>query len=118
MRFFKIIFSSLLVILGIVFIIQNRTVMEHSVQLKLNLYFQNFQSATIPLWILLLFTFFLGVFTASLYGLYELFKQRQNIRTLKHNLEIVSQELKRATANSATDITAREPEILESTEQS
>ena len=116
MRFFKIIFSSLLAILGIVFIIQNRTVMEHSVQLKLNLYFHTLQSAAIPLWILILFVFFLGVFTASLYGLYELFKQRTTIRTLKHNLEIVSQELKRATANNATEISAREPEIIQSPE--
>ena len=116
MRFFKIIFSSLLAILGIVFIIQNRTVMEHSVQLKLNLYFHTLQSAAIPLWILILFVFFLGVFTASLYGLYELFKQRTTIRTLKHNLEIVSQELKRASASVADDITAREPEIVRSSE--
>ncbi|MDD2902565.1 MAG: LapA family protein [Syntrophales bacterium] len=116
MRFFKIIFSSLLAVLGIIFIIQNRTVMEHSVQLKLNLYFHNLQSAAIPLWILILFTFFLGVFTASLYGLYELFKQRQNIRTLKHNLEIVSQELKRASAAAASEIPAQEPEIVHRSE--
>ncbi|MFZ5453562.1 MAG: lipopolysaccharide assembly protein LapA domain-containing protein [Thermodesulfobacteriota bacterium] len=116
MRFFKIIFSSLLVILGIVFIIQNRTVMEHSVQLKLNLYFHALQSAAIPLWILILFVFFLGVFTASLYGLYELFKQRQTIRTLKHNLEIVSLELKRASAAAASEIPAQEPEIVHRSE--
>lgn len=111
MRFFKVIFSSLLGILGIVFIIQNREVLERTVQLKLELYFHAFQSAAIPLWILILFTFFLGVFTASLYGLYELFKQRQTIRTLKHNLEIVSQELKRASAAAASEI-PREPEIV------
>jgi uncharacterized integral membrane protein len=112
MRFFKVIFSSLLGILGIIFIIQNREVLERTLQLKLDLYFRSFYSASIPLWILILFTFFLGVFTASLYGFYELFKQRQTIRTLKHNLEIVGQELKRASAAAATDIPVREPEIV------
>jgi uncharacterized integral membrane protein len=111
MRFFKVIFSSLLGILGIVFIVQNREVLERTIQLKMELYFHSFQSAAIPLWILILFTFFLGVFTACLYGLYELLKQRQTIRTLKHNLEIVSQELKRASAAAATEI-PREPEVV------
>jgi len=103
MRFFKVIFSSLLVILGIIFIIQNREVLERTVTLKLNLYFHFLESAAIPLWILILFTFFLGVFTASLYGIYELLKQRQAIRGLKHNLEIVSLELKRASAAAASE---------------
>ena len=111
MRFFKVIFVTLLGILGIIFIFQNQEVLKHSVQLELKLYFHSFQSAAVPLWILILFTFFLGVFTASLYGLYELFKQRQTIRTLKHNLEIVGQELKRASAAAASEV-SREPEIV------
>jgi len=111
MRFFKVIFSSLLGIMGIIFIIQNKEVLERTVQLRLDLYLRAFQSAAIPLWILILFVFFLGVFTACLYGLYELLRQRQTIRTLKHNLEIVSQELKRASAAAATEI-PREPEVI------
>ncbi len=112
MRFFKVIFSSLLGVLGIIFIIQNREALEKPIQLKLYLYFRAFQSPEIPLWILILFIFFLGVFTACLYGLYELLKQRQTIRALKHNLEIVSQELKRASAAAASEIPARDPEIV------
>jgi uncharacterized integral membrane protein len=111
MRFFKVIFGSLLAVLGVIFIIQNREVLERTVQLKLELHFYSLQTAAIPLWILILFTFFLGVFTASLYGLYELLRQRQTIRTLKHNLEIVGQELKRASAAAASEI-PREPEIV------
>lgn len=96
MRFVKIIFASLLAILGIVFLLQNLTVLDQTVQLRLDLYLKSFTSASIPLWLLILFTFFLGVFTASLYGLYELVKQRQTIRQLRQNLEILGQELKRA----------------------
>jgi cell division protein FtsX len=96
MRFFKVIFSSLLAIMGIAFIIQNLEVLTRTVQLKLDLYVRTFQSPSVHLWGLVLFTFFLGVFTASLYGLYEILKQRQTIRQLKHNLEVLSHELKRA----------------------
>lgn len=98
MRFFKVIFSSLLVILGITFIIQNLEVLTRTVQLRLDLYLRTFESPAVHLWGLILFTFFLGVFTASLYGLYEILKQRQTIRQLKHNLEVLSQELKRASS--------------------
>jgi len=111
MRFFKVIFASLLGVLGVIFIFENQEVLKHSVQLKLDLYFSAFHSAAIPLWILLLLVFFLGVVTTCLYGLYELLKQRQTIRTLRHNLEIVGQELKRASAAVATEV-PREPEIL------
>jgi len=96
MRFVKVIFSSLLAIFAIVFILENRAVLEHAVQLRFDIYVVNLQTSHIPLWVLILFTFFLGVFTASLYGIYELLKQRQTIRQLKHNVEILGEELKRA----------------------
>ncbi|MBM4295792.1 MAG: LapA family protein [Deltaproteobacteria bacterium] len=101
MRFFKVIFATLFVMFGITFIIQNLEILTRSVQLKLDLYFSTFQTPTIHLWGLVLFSFFLGVFTASLYGIYELIKQRQTIRQLQHNLEILSQELKRASGPEA-----------------
>jgi uncharacterized integral membrane protein len=96
MRFFKVIFSSFLGIIGIVFIIQNLEVLTRTVELKLDIYVRSFTSPSIHLWGLILFTFFLGVFTASLYGIYELIKQRHTIRQLKHNLEVLGHELKRA----------------------
>jgi len=96
MRFLKVIFGSLLAIFAIVLILENRAVLEHAVQLRFDLYVVNLQTSNIPLWVLILFTFFLGVFTASLYGIYELLKQRQTIRQLKHNVEILGEELKRA----------------------
>ncbi|MBM4284205.1 MAG: LapA family protein [Deltaproteobacteria bacterium] len=98
MRFLKIIFTSLLTILGLIFILQNRTALEQTVQLSLDLYLKSFTSANIPLWLLIIFSFFLGVFTTSLYGFYELIKQRQTIRHLRQNLEIMGNELKRAGA--------------------
>ena len=101
MRFLKIIFASLLTVLGIVFIIQNLEVMTRAVQIRLDLYIRSFTSVQIPLWVLVLFAFFLGVFTASLYGIYELIKQRQTIRHLRQDLEVLGQQVKKASPSEA-----------------
>ncbi len=96
MRYVKVMFAFILVLFGIVFILENRVVLEHSVQLRFDIYVLTLQTAHIPLWVLILFTFFLGAFTAFLYFIVDFVKQRQTVRQLKHNLEILGQELKQA----------------------
>ncbi|MDI6853755.1 MAG: LapA family protein [Deltaproteobacteria bacterium] len=96
MRYVKVIFGFILVLFGIVFLLENRVVLEHAVTLRFDVYFFQFESAAIPLWVMILFTFFLGAFTAFLYFIYEHFKQRQVIRQLRHNIEIMGSELKKA----------------------
>jgi len=111
MRFVKVIISTVIVLLGIVFIIENLDVLKHAVRLKLDLYFITLQSPDMHLWILVLFTFFLGVFTTSLYGIYELYQQRQTIRQLRHNLEILAKELKQASATAQASAAVPKPQI-------
>ena len=111
MRFVKVIFSTVIVLLGIVFIIENLEVLKQPVSLKLDLYVVTFQSPDVHLWVLVLFSFFLGVFTTSLYGLYEHYQQRQTIRQLRHNLEILAKELKQASATAQASAAAPEPQI-------
>ncbi len=111
MRFVKVIFSTVIVLLGIVFIIENLDTLKHVVSLKLDLYFATFQSPDMHLWIIILFAFFLGVFTTSLYGIYELYQQRQTIRQLRHNLEILAKEIKQANATAQASAAAPEPQI-------
>jgi uncharacterized integral membrane protein len=96
MRYVKVIFGFILVLFGIVFLIENRVVLEHAVTLKFDVYFMKVETAAIPLWVMILFTYFLGAFTAFLYFIYEHIKQRQVNRQLRHNLEIMGGELKRA----------------------
>ncbi len=96
MRFLKVILSTIIILLAITFIVENLEMLRHAVTLKLDLYLTHLQSPEVPLWVLVLFCFFLGAFTASLYGIYEVIMQRQTIRQLKHNLEILAQELKSA----------------------
>jgi uncharacterized integral membrane protein len=116
MRFIKIIVSTLIVILGIVFIIENLGMLEHSVQIRLDLHFVNLQTPHMHLWVLVLFAFFLGVFTASLYGLYELYQNRQTIRQLRHNLDIMARELKEASATGEVSVATPEPQAASPSE--
>ncbi len=111
MRFVKVIFSTVIVLLGIVFIIENLEVLKQSVRLKLELYFATFQTPEVYLWVLVLFSFFLGVITTALYGVYEHYQQRQTIRQLRHNLEILAQELKQASATAQASAVP-EPQIV------
>jgi uncharacterized integral membrane protein len=100
MRFLKVIFATVLCILAIVFIIENETTLSQTITLKFDIYLHNFESAAVPLWVIILFCFFLGVFTAALYGIYEILIQRQTIRRQRQNLEILGQELKKASATA------------------
>ena len=110
MRFIKVIFSTIIVLLGIVFIIENLDILKHALRLKLDLYFVAFETPDVHLWVIVLFAFFLGVFTTSLYGIYELYKQRQTIRQLRHNLEILAKEIKQASVTGQVLTAASEPQ--------
>ena len=111
MRFVKVIFSTVIVLLGIVFIIENLEVLKQAVRLKLDLYFITFQTPDVFLWVLVLFAFFLGVITTALYGVYDNYQQRQTIRRLRHNLDILAKELKQAGASAQASAAVPEPKI-------
>ena len=112
MRFVKVIFSTVIVLLGIVFIIENLDILKQAVSLKLDLYFITFQTPDMHFWIIVLFAFFLGVLTTALYGFYEHYQQRQTIRQLRHNLEILAKELKQTSATAQAAAAAPEPQIV------
>lgn len=112
MRFVKIIISTVIVLLGIVFIIENLDMLKQAVRLKLDLYFFTLQSPDVHLWIIILFCFFLGVFTTSLYGIYEVVKSRQTIRQLRHNLEILASELKQVSATAESSMAPPQSRVV------
>ena len=111
MRFVKVIFSSVIVLLGIVFIIENLEVLKHAERLTLDLYFITLQSPEVHLWVLVLFAFFLGVITTALYGVYDHYQQRQTIRQLRHNLDMLARELKQGSDKAQASSVALEPQI-------
>jgi hypothetical protein len=111
MRFVKVIISTVIALLGIVFIIENLEMLKLGVRLKLDLYLITLETPDVHLWVIVLFTFFLGVFTTCLYGIYEHYKQRQTIRHLRHNMEIMAKELKQSGAPAQAAKSAPEPQI-------
>jgi H+/Cl- antiporter ClcA len=96
MRYVKAFIIGLLALLALVFVIENIEVLKHQVQLRLDLYFLNLQAAPLDLWILIILSFALGAVLVLIYFVYDHIKQRQTIRQLKQNVEIMSMELKRA----------------------
>jgi len=122
MRYVKAFIIGLLALLALVFVIENIEVLKHQVQLRLNLYFVKLQAAPLDLWILIILSFGLGALLVLIYFIYDHIKQRQIIRQLKQNVEIMSSELKRAgvaSETSAVSVQSSRPyqESPESSEQ-
>ena len=102
MRYVKAFIIGLLALLALVFVIENIEVLKHQVQLRLDLYFVKLQAAPLDLWILIILSFGLGALLVLIYFMYDHIKQRQTIRQLKQNVEIMSAELKRAGKSGET----------------
>jgi len=100
MRFLRIIFTTLILLLAIVFIVENLEMLRQTVTLNLDLHLVKWETPEVPLWVMVLFCFFLGVFTTALYGIYEVIARRQTIRQLRRNLYMLAQELKSAGARA------------------
>jgi uncharacterized integral membrane protein len=93
MRQLKVILTVLVLLLVFLLIRQNLDVLDQTVQFKLNLWVHTFQSVSHPLWLILLFTLFIGVLGTGLYSLMAVLKLRQTNRQLRHDLEILKSEL-------------------------
>lgn len=96
MRYLKAFIIGLLAIISVVFVIENIEVLRQSIQLRLNLYVAKLEAAPIELWVLTILSFALGAVLVLIYFVYDHIKQRQVIRQLKQNVEIMAMELKRA----------------------
>jgi|UniRef100_A0A7V6DP26 hypothetical protein len=98
MRYVKVFIIGLLALISVVFVIENIEVLKQTVQLRLNLYFRfaNFETAPLELWVLTILSFALGAVLVLIYFMYDHIRQRQIIRQLRQNIEIMAAELKRA----------------------
>ena len=96
MNYVKAFIIGLLALLAFVFTIENIEVLRQTIQLRLDLYVINFATAPLELWVLVTLSFALGAVLVLLYFVYDHIKQRQVIRQLRQNVEIMGTELKRA----------------------
>lgn len=108
MRYLKVFIIGILAIISLVFVIENIEVLRQPIQLRLNLYVTNLQTAPLEMWVLTILSFALGGIIVFIYFVYDHIKQRQVIRQLRQNIEIMAMELKRAGVNmeeSSTTLT-------------
>jgi uncharacterized integral membrane protein len=112
MRYLKAFIIGLLALVSVVFVIENIEALNAPVQFKLKLYVANLETASLPLWVLTILSFALGAILVLIYLVYDHIKQRQVIRQLRQNVEIMGLELKRAgvTVETTTAAASAPPE--------
>lgn len=96
MRYFKAFIIGLLALISLVFVIENIDVLRNPIQLRLNLYVAKLETAPLEMWVLTILAFALGAILVLIYFVFDHIKQRQIIRQLRQNIEIMNVELKRA----------------------
>ena len=96
MRYVKAFVIGLLALISVVFVIENIEVLRQTVQLRLNLYVAKLETAPLEMWVLTILSFALGAVLVLIYFVYDHIKQRQVIRQLRQDIEIMNVELKRA----------------------
>ena len=94
MRTVKLYFYGLLVLLFVVFIVQNYSTLTHSVSLRLNLGFLSLESIPLPFFLIAPLIFFTGVLLATLIGLVERRRLSKELKQVKTALREFEQKMK------------------------
>jgi hypothetical protein len=112
MRYLKAFIIGLLALISLVFVIENIDVLRNPIQLRLNLYVAKLETAPLEMWVLTILSFALGAILVLIYFVFDHIKQRQIIRQLRQNIEIMNVELRRASmaAEEASAGSAVSPE--------
>jgi hypothetical protein len=96
MRYVKVFIIGILAIIALVFVIENIEVLKQTIQLRFNIYFAHLETGPLEVWVLTILSFALGAVLVLIYFIYDHIRQRQIIRQLRQNIEIMAAELKRA----------------------
>lgn len=85
----------LIVVLAIIVIVivQNFQALATPVSFKIDLIFYNYQTSNLPLSLVALAAFFIGVIAAGLQGILERMNLKREIKSLRKELEIKEKEL-------------------------
>ena len=106
MKYLRVTIYALLFVVAIVFIQQNLQDFSAGVTIRLNLYFFSFESMSIPIYVLFLMAFFVGVVITSFYGLMDRIRLKSRIRAERKEVSRLTKELE-----SAQSVPAPEPEL-------
>lgn len=93
MIYIKALIVAACVALAIIFMVQNNTELSEPLRIRLNLYFTQFESTPFATYLVVMLSFFVGLFVASVLGLADRFRMRGVIRRLKKDVTGLQKEL-------------------------
>ena len=82
MKHIKAIISIVFMLLAVVLIVENLTQLSQKLTLQVDLYFWDWKTEPMAFYFVIIIVFLLGILIASLYGIFERFKLKKEIRNL------------------------------------
>lgn len=83
MKYVKVMLEIVVVVIIIVLVVKNHEALSTSVVFKLNFSSINLETPRISLYAIIVFSFLLGILITGLYGIYERFHIKKELKTLK-----------------------------------
>jgi uncharacterized integral membrane protein len=94
MKSLKPIFWGLLLVLGIIFFVQNIEALTHKTRLEFVLFGPlRLRSVPMSLYVFILIAFLLGLLVSAVYGFVEIYRLRQALRAMKRQNQGLQEEL-------------------------
>jgi len=93
MKHIKAIISIVLMLLAVVLIVENLAQLSQQLTLKVDLYFWDWNTEPMAFYFVIIIVFLLGILIASLYGIFERFKLKKEIRAISREKREKDKEL-------------------------
>lgn len=93
MKYIKFIIAILIMLFVLILIVENHTPLSTKVTFRFHLFTYQKQSPEISLYFIVAITFLSGVLITGLYGMFERFRLKRQIRQLRKQLEEKEKEL-------------------------
>jgi len=93
MKHIKAIISIVLMLLAVVLIVENLAQLSQQLTLKVDLYFWEWKTEPMAFYFVIIIVFLLGILIASLYGMFERFKMKKEIRAISKEKREKDKEL-------------------------
>jgi len=93
MKHIKAIISIVLMLLAVILIVENLTQLSQKLTLQVDLYFWDWKTEPMAFYFVIIIVFLLGILMASLYGIFERFKLKKEIRIISKEKREKDKEL-------------------------
>jgi uncharacterized integral membrane protein len=93
MKHIKAIISIVLMLLAVVLIVENLAQLSQKLTLQVDLYFWDWKTEPMAFYFVIIIVFLLGILIASLYGIFERFKLKKEIRIISKEKREKDKEL-------------------------